>query len=51
MLLITATPRNKNGSMSFTIPAEVVRELGIKHEDQYQVIIQGRQIVFAPVIA
>lgn len=37
--------------MSFTIPAEIVRELKIKHGDQFKVTIKGRGINFESVIA
>jgi AbrB family looped-hinge helix DNA binding protein len=48
MYLITATPRNKNGSMSFTIPSEIAKKLEIKHGDQFQVEIEGKGILFSP---
>jgi hypothetical protein len=56
MFTIKATPRNNNGSMSFTIPADIVKELNIKHGDQYQVSAKknskkGHEIVFVTIPA
>jgi hypothetical protein len=50
MFLIKATPRNSNGSMAFTIPTEIVKELDIKHGDQFQAYIKGRAVIFESII-
>ena len=48
MYLVTVTPRNKNGSMSFTIPKEIVVQQNLKKGDQFSVITNGKKIVFEP---
>ena len=42
--LVQATPRNKKGTLSFTIPKKIVSDLGLKKGDQFFVVGQKGKV-------
>jgi antitoxin component of MazEF toxin-antitoxin module len=48
MDIIKVTPRNNNGSMSFTIPSDIAKRLKLQRGDKYVVEVKGESIIFIP---